>query len=537
MLGACSADLKGTGLDPAEDPGGDDGWQDPAGDEAQAIDDVVEQAGELEVDPAQPLTELGCGDGLCPADGQEGEYFCSYRRFSETTLLDDFIALQPNSATLWPGSVVHGQDAHNGLLTPLGLSQAPVTFSVSLENLGGSPVGRMDAPSLSSFREERNRILSADVAGATPAALRFEMVEVHSASQLALALRAGASWPGLADIEAGFDFNSQQSLTRILVDFVQAYYTIDVDAPQRPSAFFDPGVTAEEVAARVGAGDPPVYVQSVTFGRRAVFSVETSEAASEMQAALEAAYTGIASGFGASVEMSAEHRRRIEESRIRAVVFGGSGAEAATLIDGVEALTDFIRNGGDYGHDSPGAPLAYKLAYLDNAVTELAFAAEYTARECVRNRTDLQATLVELAHLGGGDVGGNVEVYGHVSLRYPTAEAPDVRCGEGGAVVDLWRLADGQWVDVRENESWRPESPRTVRIEDAVVGPDAHLCVSTDLWDEDEATHELTADDFYGHDELLITLAPGAAWQGDVVLHPRGDGDRAIDVTVSLSVP
>ena len=37
------------------------------------------------------------------------------------------MAFQPNSATLWPGSVIHGYDAQFGHLNPLSAKLAPVT--------------------------------------------------------------------------------------------------------------------------------------------------------------------------------------------------------------------------------------------------------------------------------------------------------------------------------------------------------------------------------------------------------------------------
>ena len=69
--------------------------------------------------------------------------FCTYQKFTETAHLSDFVALQPNSATLWPGAVVRGDDARAGMLTPISAPLSDVTFSLSLENLAGSPVGQM----------------------------------------------------------------------------------------------------------------------------------------------------------------------------------------------------------------------------------------------------------------------------------------------------------------------------------------------------------------------------------------------------------
>jgi thiol-activated cytolysin len=165
---------------------------------------------------------------------------------------------------------------------------APVTFSVSLENIANSPVGHMEVPSLSAFRDARNEILAGGVTGATPASLDFDVIEVHSESQIAIALGAGVNWPGGPEIAASFDFSSSNKKTKILVNFTQAYYTIDEDTPTTPKDFFDPSVTVDDLAPYADAGARRSTIQSITFGRRVIFSVESNESAETVKAALEA---------------------------------------------------------------------------------------------------------------------------------------------------------------------------------------------------------------------------------------------------------
>ena len=229
---------------------------------------------------------------------------------------------------------MRGADAQNGLLTPIGVDLAPITFSLSLENLQSSPVGEMEKPSLSAFRESINAILADGATGATPAALDFSVVEVNSASQLSFALGAEVSWPGGPDIAASFSFDSTERKTKILVNFTQAYYTVDVDTPVSPSDFFADGTSVDDLAPWMDASSPPVYVQSITYGRRVIFSVQTSHSASEVKAALEASY-GFAAAGGVNVDVSTENREVLAESEIRAFVLGGSGEDAtgATFSD------------------------------------------------------------------------------------------------------------------------------------------------------------------------------------------------------------
>jgi hypothetical protein len=114
----------------------------------QALEAYLRQLAVAPVDGDEPRTELDCGEH-CGTDGQEGHQYCTYRRYREGEWRNEFMVIQPGSAVLFPGNVLRGEEALNGVLTPLGLPLAPMGFSVSLENLGGSPTGHMDEPSLS----------------------------------------------------------------------------------------------------------------------------------------------------------------------------------------------------------------------------------------------------------------------------------------------------------------------------------------------------------------------------------------------------
>jgi len=504
-------------------------------DPESTLDAWVLGLGHLEVDPAQPPTPAPCiEDGeevACPEAVQEGDQICSYQSYVETAQFDTFVAFQPNSATLWPGAVVRGKDAEAGLLTPVGVDLAPVTFSVSLENLDGSPVGSMAEPSLSAFREAQNAILAADVTGSVPAKLEYRIHEIYAESQLALALGASVDWPGGNEIAAGFDFSSESKKTRVVVDFTQAYYTADVNTPARPSDFFGDQVTVDDLDDFVSEGNPPVYVQSITYGRRVIFTVETTAARDELEAALSAAYQG---AVGASVDVSVAYENILEEAKIHAFVLGGSSADATAVIDGFAGLSAYIQRGGDYGKDSPGAPIAYKLAYLDNAVTQMSFTTEYAERKCTGNRARLGAELVEIDHVAGGDVGGNIELYGWITVRAPVGGDPVTACDEGGEVVALWELSEGQWVDVEKFGSWEPPSPITTSIENVAVGPGEHLCLQAHVWDNDSQALELSGNDDFGGDSVMIGWDEG--WPGSHVLQARGEGDRAVDLHLRLDL-
>jgi thiol-activated cytolysin len=272
----------------------------------------------------------------------------------------------------------------------------------------------MDMPQLSAFREERNRILAADVTGATPAMVSSQIDQIDSKEQLAYALKASYGWPGLADISASFDFSNTTTSARVLLSFTQSYYTIDTDTPASPADFFASSVTSSDVAAKIKAGAPPLYVRSVYYGRRILLAVESAESADVVKAALDASVSVIKAGGGVSVD----NENVLSHSTIKALILGGSGSGASQAVtggfDGIKAL---LAAEGDYSKDHPGAPLAYRLSYLDNTPATIALSTDYIERTCVA-----RAPMVTHQVLAN-DVSAMISTNTYIDLPFTTTAA------------------------------------------------------------------------------------------------------------------
>src|SRR6201999_426721 len=101
-----------------------------------------------------------------------------------------------------------------------------------------------------------------------------------------------------------------------------------------------------------------------------------------MGAALDFAYNG---GADVSGNVSVSYKDIISNSKITAFILGGDAGTAAQAIDSYDSLIAFIKAGGNYSRQSPGAPIAYKLSYLkDNSPARMSFTTDYTVRDCAR---------------------------------------------------------------------------------------------------------------------------------------------------------
>lgn len=370
-----------------------------------AIDDFILGLGQLAIPLEEPIMQKECDMNCIPDTAQ-----CSYTYYHATEHFSDFVAFQPNSATLWPGSIVKGADAQYGLLTPISLERAPLTFSFSLENLVASPVAEMNKPTLSAFRELRNQILQQGVEGKAPAAMSLEISQVTSSDSLTRIFKTDITWGKETGekITGLFDFLSMDSGYQLAVDFSQAYYTVDVDTPASPSDLFDPSITLEDVQNFMGVENPPMYVQSITYGRRSVLAIKTKHSLDSVTTAFDVVVKSL---VDVSVEVDTTTKHILDSLDMQVFVLGGSGADAVKALSGYAGLIDYIKSGADYSVESPGAPIAYKLAYLDNTGTKFAYTTDFAEARCIPQ-------LTAVFHGSTFTVDRNGEGTGNAELKY-----------------------------------------------------------------------------------------------------------------------
>jgi thiol-activated cytolysin len=174
---------------------------------------------------------------------------------------------------------------------------------------------------------------------------------------------------------------------------------------------------------------PPAYVSSVTYGRMVLFTFESAYSDEEMGAALDFAYNG---GADVSGNVSVSYKDIISSSKITAFILGGDAGTAVQAIDSYDALIAFIKGGGNYSKDSPGAPIAYKLNYLkDNSPARMSETTNYDVQTCNRVSQKIQITLDSIAV----DSGGSFQVYGDVSAT-------------GSSSAALWHRDSGSNVNI-----------------------------------------------------------------------------------------
>jgi hypothetical protein len=243
-----------------------------------------------------------------------------------------------------------------------------------------------------------------------------------------------------------------------------------------------------------------------------LFTFESEYSAEEMGAALEFAYSG---GFDVSGQVSVTYKDILSKSKITAFILGGNAGTAVTTIDSYDKLIEFIKTGGNYSKESPGAPIAYKLNYLkDNSPARMSYTTDYEVRECTRVSQKIRVVLNSITvDSAGGDAGRNLELYGNI-----TASASNS--------IVLFEKSSSNYVVIGEGQTFG--NPVAEGILGVVPQAGQSITLRANLRDKDD----FSPDDTICSD--TVTAAFETGWRRDVTITCTGD-DARVRIAFSLS--
>jgi hypothetical protein len=362
-------------------------------------------------DRATQCSSEGAMMGACPdaSRGGPGYVSCTTSGWghSEVRTLADITALvdHPN---IFPGAVIQGRY----------LSDTGDFALVDVPRAGGRIV--LSGPTLTagaaSFRdvgEIRGSTVQdaiSDVLGSvrtTRAELSLTEQDMYSREQLMFEFGADARI-GAARFGATIGVDGATTRNVHVLKFTQVFYHVSFEPPLgSPSLVFRDGEDFQDPSFSIGAGNPPLYVSDVAYGRQIFVSLVSSESSNQLRLAFNAAYDAGSAAASAMTRVQAESILR--DAEVIVAVRGGNASRAATTLAGsgaqkVEQIRALIADpvAAAYSPKNPGAPIAYSVNYLlTGARAEMAYhVARYNRSECERIparpfRLSLQGTNID----------------------------------------------------------------------------------------------------------------------------------------------
>lgn len=413
------------------------------------------------------------------ATDQDVEYNYTIDYYTAAAGYDEQIVLNPQTDVIYPGALIKGESILDGSYVPIPVGRKPITISTSLQGAESVSVNVED-PRLSTVREAVNGLMNQEY-DVPPANLGFTVENIYSREQMDLALNISYS-SGINSVSSSFDFSNTEIKSRVVAKFIQNYYTLDLDLPSRPSDLIDGDPNSSNLGSLM-----PMYVSTVTFGRMALFTVESEYSESEVHAYLEASYAGV------DGDASADFEKLSSKSTMKVYVLGGSGEDASATINGFEDFKNYVTSGGNFSKTSPGAPVSYKLRYIhDNTIARVVSMASYPVRTAVPRTDNLRYTIsVRLYEMtpkfsdqtGSNDLFGNIRSY--VSSN-SSAYKSNWNIGSGGTKLQLNKNQTHRFSDnLTTNRTFS-----NVRYEDAMI---VRIAVKEDdgIWGDEDLGVEL----------------------------------------------
>ncbi|MEO0603206.1 MAG: thiol-activated cytolysin family protein, partial [Myxococcota bacterium] len=242
----------------------------------------------VEVSP--PVVEAeGPLDDAVPVEVELEGQRCTQTSYAVADNPREIALASPDASVLWPGALLQGgSHLAIGSLEPLVVRQdrrAPLGLSVQgggLLGVSGGVSTVVDEPTGSTVREGINSLIANAiddevVVGAGTSS--FESVTSHSDRQSLLSLGLDARYLA-ADLEASFRRERGLTENSVTATFVQRLFTVSVDLPESPSAMFADDMTGADLEMLgVSEDNLPLYVDSVSYGRRLMVKITSSQRA------------------------------------------------------------------------------------------------------------------------------------------------------------------------------------------------------------------------------------------------------------------
>ncbi len=251
-----------------------------------------------------------------------------------------------------------------------------VNLLTTTKNVGdGQKVKQISDPYIleNPSRENYERALRTLVPKVQLVANMSEITEITTSSEdLMFQLGASASfaYKGVSGAVSG-SIQKEENVDRAMVYMLirQAAYTVAVDSPPPlPAGWFTPNAPLQRIKAAMKS--PPIYCNSVTYGRTALLLARSDKSSKDVKNALRAAF---AANFGvgsanARINLNDETKQTLSSTSFNIILFGGKDASKREVANMQMSFDDAMGYIGRWKNAEFKAvdalPIAFSVRYL-----------------------------------------------------------------------------------------------------------------------------------------------------------------------------
>ncbi|NFO86515.1 alveolysin [Clostridium botulinum] len=338
------------------------------------INDIDKNIYGLSYNPDKILSSKGESiDSFVPAEGFDtpNKYIVVKREkksISDSTA--DISIIDSINDRTYPGAI---QLANRNLVENkpdiISCKRKPITISVDLPGMSDDGSKVVNSPTYSTINASINSLLDTwntkySSKYTIPTRMSYTDAMVYSKSQLSTMFGCNLK---ILDKALNIDFNSifKGEKQTMVVAYKQIFYTVSVDAPEKPSDVFGDNVSFEELALKgVNNENPPAYVSNVAYGRTIYVKLETTSKSANVKAAFKALISN------QDISGNTEYEDILDQSSFTATVLGGGAEEHNKVITkDFNEIRNIIQNNSVYSPKNPGYPISYTSTFLkDNRI-------------------------------------------------------------------------------------------------------------------------------------------------------------------------
>lgn len=297
---------------------------------------------------------------------------------------EGFPLFSPNSNVIYPGNMLQGSTLDQGTPDIIAVERAGGTISTDVVDGNIQSSDYVDQISKSGVTEAINNIIAGST-GVVPANFSLVIKNIQSREQFALSLGVDVN-STFVDLESKLNYSSVSEKNTFLVNLNQSYYTMSFDIPTSLDGLFAPTVTPEDLARYVGPNNPATYISDVTYGRIFYMMVSSSSSVTEMDAAINASFNGVATDVDAEIETS--YLNELEELTITVFAYGGD-ANTSLLTVGTTDLGELASLLAESSNIQSGKPISYVVrSVYNNQIVSTQLATTYDVTNCEPSGAD-----------------------------------------------------------------------------------------------------------------------------------------------------
>lgn len=267
---------------------------------------------------------------------------------------------------VYAGMILKGEEFIRGKMIPITEKADPLGLVFTVPSFY---IGKLLQPSYINYMREFKKALNEeDFSGQQIEGFEYDLKQFSMYSEMKLAFGANVDIFSILKIDGSYNSNQIRHKTGLFARVCQKNFDGVIDYPDDGNIFANNNNLSRFPNA--------VYINSITYGRMAIISIESDASYNEVKSAFKIALNQ--KKVNGTISMDAQAKKLLEEAEIRIWIRGGKGADVVKTVAGFDEFTNFIVNGGTFTKDVPGQPIFCTLNRVDD---NSAFALQFDTKK------------------------------------------------------------------------------------------------------------------------------------------------------------